>query len=66
MQPRSTSAGRGSAAELGTQVVAEREVEFVDAPDECQAGLIAAGLPGFIAERLITVFGSSGRASRSR
>jgi uncharacterized protein YbjT (DUF2867 family) len=35
-----------------------REVEFVDVPDEgARAGLIAAGLPEFVAEQLVTIFG---------
>jgi uncharacterized protein YbjT (DUF2867 family) len=35
-----------------------REVEFVDVPDEgARQGLIAAGLPEFVAEQLITIFG---------
>jgi uncharacterized protein YbjT (DUF2867 family) len=35
-----------------------REVEFVDVPDEgAKQGLIAAGMPEFVAEQLITIFG---------
>jgi uncharacterized protein YbjT (DUF2867 family) len=35
-----------------------REVEFVDVPDEgARQGLIAAGLPEFVAEQLIMIFG---------
>jgi uncharacterized protein YbjT (DUF2867 family) len=35
-----------------------RVVEFVDVPDEgAKQGLIAAGLPEFVAEQLITIFG---------
>jgi uncharacterized protein YbjT (DUF2867 family) len=35
-----------------------REVEFVDVPDEgARQGLIAAGLPEFVAEQLLTIFG---------
>jgi uncharacterized protein YbjT (DUF2867 family) len=35
-----------------------REVDFVDVPDEgARQGLIAAGLPEFVAEQLITIFG---------
>jgi uncharacterized protein YbjT (DUF2867 family) len=35
-----------------------REVEFVDVPDErARQGLVAAGLPEFVAEQLITIFG---------
>jgi uncharacterized protein YbjT (DUF2867 family) len=35
-----------------------REVEFVDVPDDgARQGLIAAGLPEFVAEQLITIFG---------
>ena len=35
-----------------------REVEFVDVPDErARQGLVVAGLPEFVAEQLITIFG---------
>ena len=44
------------AAELSA--VSGREVEFVDVPDEgAKQGLIAAGLPEFVAEQLIRIFG---------
>jgi uncharacterized protein YbjT (DUF2867 family) len=44
------------AAELSTAT--GREVEFVDVPDEgARQGLIAAGLPEFVAEQLLTIFG---------
>jgi uncharacterized protein YbjT (DUF2867 family) len=44
------------AAELSSAT--GREVEFVDVPDEAaRQGLIAAGLPEFVAEQLITIFG---------
>jgi uncharacterized protein YbjT (DUF2867 family) len=44
------------AAELSTAT--GREVEFVDVPDEgARQGLIAAGLPEFVAEQLIMIFG---------
>src|SRR5919201_609118 len=43
------------AAQLSS--VTGREVEFVDVPDEgARQGLIAAGLPEFVAEQLITIF----------
>jgi uncharacterized protein YbjT (DUF2867 family) len=44
------------AAELSSAT--GRAVEFVDVPDEgARQGLIAAGLPEFVAEQLITIFG---------
>jgi uncharacterized protein YbjT (DUF2867 family) len=44
------------AAELSIAI--SREVEFVDVPDEgARQGLIGAGLPEFVAEQLIMIFG---------
>jgi uncharacterized protein YbjT (DUF2867 family) len=46
----------GIAAELSAAT--GRELEFIDVPDEAaKQGLIAAGVPEFVAEQLITIFG---------